>query len=115
MTSVKEASLMRHSPDTGLRRMPHKKIKCAYPSKFSGIVSDSKIGGTMSLQLPKDIPSKTFHNSSATRNFVLRKGVWCIRRSPSARPGSRQVLVQGRDLRRIDQEEVFPLTPRYGK
>jgi hypothetical protein len=109
MTSVKEASLMRHSPETGLRRMSHKKIKCAYPSKFSGIVSDSKIrrGRCPCNYL------KTYHLRLSTIRLpheilYCEKACGVSGEVLGARPGSRQVPVQGRDLRRIDQEEVFP-------
>jgi hypothetical protein len=89
--------------------MLRRKIKSAYPNKISGIVIDSKniAGGRPCNYL------KTY-NLTLCRIGLPRKILYCKQGCGLSggvsgdRPSSRQVLVQGRDLRRADREEVFP-------
>jgi hypothetical protein len=89
--------------------MSRRKIKSAYPNKINGAAIGSKntARGSPCNYL------KTYHlrlsRISLPREILYRKKACGLSGEVLAtRPGSRQVLVQGRDLRRTDQEEVLP-------
>jgi hypothetical protein len=89
--------------------MSRRKIKPAYLNKISGaaIGSENTAGGSPCNYV------KTYHlrpsRIGLPREILYREKACGLSGEVLAtRPGSRQVLVQGRDLRRTDQEEVFP-------
>ena len=106
MVWVNEASPIRtRSPEN----VPQKKRICANPNKISGVAEGCPCNYIKTYNMKLSRISVPLEIVSCEKACGLSGEVL------GAQPGSRQALVQGRDLRRADQEEVSLLTPRYAK